>query len=472
MNEVRLYKNPYPYPQYGSISLYKTIQATPRNQNLRSGYINLQLTPTEIMNFNYIGIVRGGRTLYAWVKDVETISGDRLFRVHYDIDSFRTYRNDLNLGTQYIKRSMTPTLLQDDLLSSPSEVNDYTIESYDLGVPHERVCVVQRRMDDDEVSLNTPAQPSPYKFYFCKYDLNNWYGTKPIRDLINLLAGSYGETTNIVTVYSIPYVNMVKTSSNPLPVKVGGNSTTIDGWRTLSSDFSDALSTKTKLNIPSGLTKTNHNVSVVIPGSGIINIPTDMLYIDDLYLRQDIDIYSGACNYMITKGANGFVPTHLSVRGSSLSSIPILSDPYDTYVSQNQNTLAVSLLGDVASLAGGLYTGDPGSALRGSTGLLNTFTSLEDAKNSIPSNPPAFLGSALVHTYNQKFYLIINKRPYDNESLVRARFGYPLDRVGTLTIPSSGFIQTQNCNISSNGNVPLWAIHEINQLFDNGILFK
>ena len=367
---------------------------------------------------------------------------------------------------------MTPTLLQDDLLSSPQEVNDYTIESYEMGVPGERVCVVQRRMDNDEVALNTPAQPSPYKFYFCKYDLNNWFGTQPIRELINLLAGSYGETTNIVTVYSVPYVNMLKTNSNSLPVKVGGNTTVIEGWRTLSGDFSDALSTKTKLNIPSGLTKTNHNVSVVIPGSGIINIPTDMLYVDDLYLRQDIDIYSGACNYMITKGANGFTPTHLSVRGSSLSSIPILSDPYDTYVSQNQNTLAVSLLGDVASLAGGLYTGNPVPTISGSRGLLNTFTSLADAKNSIPSNPPAFLGSALVHTYNQLFYLVINKRPYDNESLVRARFGYPLDRVGTLTIPNSGFIQTQNCNISSNGNVPLWAIQEINQLFDNGILFK
>ena len=57
MNEVRLYKNPYPYPQYGGISLYKTIQATPRNQNLKSGYIDVQLTMDEIMNFNYIGML-------------------------------------------------------------------------------------------------------------------------------------------------------------------------------------------------------------------------------------------------------------------------------------------------------------------------------------------------------------------------------------------------------------------------------
>lgn len=472
MNNITLYKNPSPYPQYGAITNYKTITATPRNQDLRRGFFDIQLTTDEIMSFNYIGIKRGNRTIFAWVDDVVERGGNRLFRVEYTIDPFRTYRNDLVLGTQYIKRSMTPTLLQDDLLSSTREVNDYTIEPYSIGIPHERVCVVQKRLDDDEISLNTPGQPSPYKLYFCKYDLNDWFSTVPIRSLINSLGGSQGETSNIVTVYSVPYVNMLKTNANTLHVKVGSRNVSIEGWRTLSSDFKEALSDKTKLNIPPGLTKTSHNVSVVIPGAGIINIPTDMLYIDDLYLKMDIDVFSGAVNYMVTKGANGLTPTHLSVRGGSLSSIPILSDPYDTYLSQNQNTLAVSLLGDVASLGIGVVSGNIPSTISGSSGLLNTFTSLADAKNTIPSNPPAFLGSALVHTYNNMFYLIINKRPYDNESLVRSRYGYPIDRVGTLSIPSSGFIQTQNCNISSNGNVPLWAINEINQLFDNGILFK
>lgn len=472
MNEFKLYKNPNPYPYYGNITTYKTIFVTPRHQDLQSGYVDLQLTYEEILSFNYVSFKKDGKTIYAWVTNVEHLSGNKLYRLHFNIDAFRTYRSDLVLGTQYIKRSMTPTLLQDELLSSAQEVNDYSITPYTLGVSSERWCVVQKRMESDEMSFNTPGQPSPYKFYFCKYDVNDWQSATPIKQLINLLAGNHGKTSNIVTVYSIPYVNVINTTNNILNVELENTSQAIEGWRTLSSGFTNALHTKTKINIPPGLTKTSHNVSVVIPEAGIINIPTDLLYIGDLYLRQDIDIYSGASNYMITTGSNAYTPTHLSVRGSSLSSIPILSDPYDTYVSQNQNTLAVSILGDVASIGAGMLAGETTSVIGGYSRLVNTTSSLLDAKNTIPSNPPAFLGSALVTSYNQRFYLVINKRPYDNESAVRARYGYPMDRIGSLTIPSSGFIQTENCNLSSNGNVPLWAINEINQLFDNGILFK
>ena len=165
-------------------------------------------------------------------------------------------------------------------------------------------------------------------------------------------------------------------------------------------------------------------------------------------------------------------PTHLSVRGSTLSTIPILSNPYDTYLSQNQNTLAVGLLGDVANLTVGAFSGNVPVAGAGAMGLVNKYSSLADAQAIIPSNPPAFLGSALVSTFNQRFWAQIISKPYDNEPEVRARYGYPHHRIGNLTIPSSGFIQTNNCSVSSNGSVPMWAINEINQLFNAGILFK
>ena len=64
------------------------------------------------------------------------------------------------------------------------------------------------------------------------------------------------------------------------------------------------------------------------------------------------------------------------------------------------------------------------------------------------------------------------RTPYDNEIEVRERYGYPYNRISALSIPASGFIQTQNCNVSSNGSVPLWAINEVNQLFNGGIHFR
>jgi len=47
--------------------------------------------------------------------------------------------------------------------------------------------------------------------------------------------------------------------------------------------------------------------------------------------------------------------------------------------------------------------------------------------------------------------------------------GYPLGLMTPLSIPSIGFVQTQNCGVKSDGTVPQWAITEINSIFDNGL---
>ena len=64
--------------------------------------------------------------------------------------------------------------------------------------------------------------------------------------------------------------------------------------------------------------------------------------------------------------------------------------PMTLYISQNQNTLMASMLGDVANLTYGIITRNPASMAAGGMGVLNRIASLEDAKNEIPSTPPAF----------------------------------------------------------------------------------
>lgn len=473
MNTVKLYKNPNPYPYYGAITEYKSIQASPRNQDIRGGYVDVQLSMDEIFNFNYISFTRDGRTIYAWVENIEDIGGNKLWRVHFMTDAFRTYRNDLVLGIQYIARSPNPTLLEDELLSSTKETNDFLRVEYTIGNPSYRYCAVQvRNMGGGEVLSNTPGQPSPYRFYFCRYSVNNWTSSTPLMGLMELFSHN-AKTVNIVTLYSVPYVNTEDLTPTSLVVHFAdGQSTVIDGWYMLHENDSPVGTFRTfaDLEFPPELTKTRHSVRLIFPDAGIMNVPDEFLYYPDLCIRQDVDIFSGACNYMLC--LNSLTPTHLSVRGSALSSIPILSDPYDTYISQNQNTLAVGLLGDVANLTLGMATGNVVAMGMAGKSLVDTFSSLEDARNSIPSNPPAFLGSALVSAFNNKFWAQIMNKPYDNETEVRERYGYPCHRIGQLTIPSKGFIQTNNCSVSSNGSVPMWAINEINQLFNAGILFK
>src|SRR5699024_11277348 len=87
------------------------------------------------------------------------------------------------------------------------------------------------------------------------------------------------------------------------------------------------------------LMRVDHSVHLVVPDAGVIKIPDEVFIKDDLVLRQEVDIYSGASNYMVVSGDDAENMQHydLSVRGSNIGSIPVLSDPMQTYVSQNQN---------------------------------------------------------------------------------------------------------------------------------------
>src|SRR5699024_622149 len=98
----------------------------------------------------------------------------------------------------------------------------------------------------------------------------------------------------------------------------------------------------------------------------------------------------------------------------------------------------------------------------------STLGGVSDMGNKM-GNPPAMLGSALSAQFNNTFWLIITKEHTTNESKVHSRYGYPQGYVKKLSVPSKGFIKTENCSVTSNGNVPLWAINEINSMFDIGL---
>src|SRR5699024_10585689 len=104
----------------------------------------------------------------------------------------------------------------------------------------------------------------------------------------------------------------------------------------------------------------NHSIKLVIPEAGIMDIQDEMIAEGTLYLRQDIDLYSGACNYMLFNTTIGYGTQ--SLRGSSVASIPIVSDPLKTYLSQNQNALNTALMGDVANVALATGTGAVGGS--------------------------------------------------------------------------------------------------------------
>ena len=506
MATLQFFRNGYYYPHYTEklTSYGSPMECTPVGLNLRNGTLRIRGNMDDFMSCNYLALTREGHTLYAWIDDVKFRTEDS-FDITYSVDAWRTYKDKINLGVQYIERHPTPTNQLDPLLGAEQDYPDVESHVIKNVSSNERIFVVQVRPAQGEIFSNTPVQPTPYQFYMTNYKVNNWADNKQLQQLLSALEGG-AETENIVTMYSIPYMELHDLVDRELPVRhSGGETTKISGWKMLGvygeEDPNSRLFLQTNIFFygdlydldREALLRVNHSVQIVIPEAGIIDIPDYLLMKDDLQLRQDIDLFSGASNYMLMTGSEELGTAEYytqSVRGSSVSSIPILSDPMDTYMSQNQNALTTSLMGDVATIGASLAMFTPqgravgtamgiGNGMTTGAGLLGAYSgvnSIMDRKASTKdagtkySNPPSFLGTALAGNFNNRFWLVITKDPVDNATDVHTNYGYQYGKLTKLTLPNQGFIKTEGCNVmATEGNVPRWALQEINAIFDNGI---
>ena len=471
MATLQLYKNPYIYPDYGTITSYGSSMAcTPVGTGLKSGMIKVKGTMADFMNCNYLALTRSGKTIYAWIEDVKHSTANS-FEVSYRLDPWRTFRSNITLGTQFIERSNIVTFKRDELLGSTQAEPDVLETMHTFDNSNNRTLVIQTTTDTGEQFSNTPVNPTQYKFYFMDYNIHDWVGNTSLNQFMMAIGGG-AEPENIVTMYSVPFVDTSHLDTADITIHPGN--TKVTGFKVLRENktMQNRLTQQKKINIGTpinALMRVEHNVQLVIPDAGIISIPDYMLKDGDLYLRQDIDLFSGASNYMVVSSNKYYTQ---SVRGSSIASIPVISDIKDTYLSQNQNALATSLIGDVAGIAGGVVAGGgAGSALAGLNGIINRYANISDMTGKT-SNAPAFLGTALVASFNQSFWVVVTKQNVDNENHVHNNFGYPMNKVMPLNFPTSGYIKTQACSVSSDGTVPRWAIEEINQMFNNGVLVK
>jgi hypothetical protein len=62
---------------------------------------------------------------------------------------------------------------------------------------------------------NSPVQPTPYQFYLTEYNLNSWQDSQALVDLMSALPEN-GETQNLVTIYSIPWIDTTGIPGQPL----------------------------------------------------------------------------------------------------------------------------------------------------------------------------------------------------------------------------------------------------------------
>src|SRR5699024_10189471 len=226
------------------------------------------------------------------------------------------------------------------------------------------------------------------------------------------LLGTVGESaeSSVVTMYSIPYFSgYLELPEESLVFDIGGESESIPGWRLISHKTGINEMMVDTINIPTdhinmnSFLRVDHTAQIVVPESGVLNVPEQLLTKGHVQVRCDMDLFSGASNYMLVSGDDLYTN---SIRGSSASTIPVLSDIADTYISQTQNSLTTPLIGDVAivgmggvaSMTGlGAMAGVP-MAFGGIASIMGQHAKKEDLKATNTANPPAMLGTALTGT--------------------------------------------------------------------------
>lgn len=499
MNTLTLYKNTAPFPHFNdSIAFYKSFNVTPLHQNLRSGYVDLQLSLDDLMSFNYLSYERSGNTIYGWVTDAQKLGGSMLYRITFEIDAYRTYRSSIIMGSQWIERaSNIMGYAKDPLYSAINPGQEIVTLQYVFPDFSYRTLVVQVRDESSSVT-GSPLQPSPYTLYMLRYNVSNWTAEPKIVALIEHLRNS-AEVSNIATIYSVPgwaytstdqeihTIRVKKTTQEKLFNGIWDSTVDFNGWAKFYAIDVAHLKKSVEIGfLPDDQFKRVHNQSrLVFPDAGVMEIPEHVMFSPKKRITRYIDIYSGASNYVLEYSINdgvNWMPMDNMVRGSAIGNIPVLSSPADSYVSQNQNSLITQVLGDTAVLVGAgasmFVTGGTSLPVAGpiaasaASGLMNTAGNIGDADRRPPSNPPAVLGTALEPHYPGGFWLVWTSQKYDDLTALKAKMGNAVNAFVDVTIPSSGYLRTRGCSVKCNDALPLWAVQEINALFDNGIFFN
>ena len=489
MYTLTLYTNPHSYPNYGSVTqVGSPFEVTGVDIDDARGTIKTdKLTFAQRFSINYLKLERDGVTLWAFIENISRVSGDSLVAIDFKIDAFRTFRSVTSFGTQLVVRQPEATFDFDPLLRGNSgEPNIVTTTRINIDNPEFRVLVVQiMRPDGDTTDYTSPVQPSPYIFYFKQYNINSPQTDSDIAALIKAITNS-ARPSNLASIYSVPVFASggMSTSVGGIPLVIGGSTNVIGSNFFKLTGGSWALAVRRLSPIftftDKTILRTKHAVSVVIPEAGILNVPDELLFKEGLRVRQDIDMYSGASNYMLVY--DGVDATPYSVRSPGLSGVPIAYDVQQQMFAANRSNIIGGLVGDVATIGigiagvasagatGGLLTpaGIMGGTMvaKGAMGIASTLGSLGDNVNQ-QVNPPSYLGSAMAANYGQSLFLVVTQGRSDNASIVNTRYGYPVNQFKTLTIPSSGYIQCSDANVG--GPIPLWAREEINTLLNDGL---
>ncbi len=165
---LQFYRNQYYYPHYSEVihSYGTPMDCTPVGLNLRNGTLRVKGDMNDFMSCNYLSLFRDGQTLYAWIDDVKYRTEDS-FEVSYTVDAWRTFKNRILLGTQFIARQPEPTNKLDNLLGKDEQQADVIYKNHEIGRTDKRIFIVQVRTSTGEIFSSAPVQPNRLYIQCC-----------------------------------------------------------------------------------------------------------------------------------------------------------------------------------------------------------------------------------------------------------------------------------------------------------------
>lgn len=491
MITINYYINQYDYPEYGANlgSIIRTQQATPVRTGINSGTLKVEGGFKQFFDVNYISIIQDGSTRYAWITDIQHLSGERLWELTYQVDAFRTYLSRTNFGNQYVERYYTPTTKIDSLIGS--NTTDYsnievTSTRFDVGDAPQgwRTLVVQISKAGDTSLINAgPVQPSPYALYLRTYDMRAWTSDTQLMAFFNDLINKE-EPTNLVGIYSVPYIDISPTGT--LPLEREGGTDSYSGFSTYTNSIYGALTKLLNITLPDvGTPQAERLYTIDIPTAGQIIIPRYMVEGGGaLQLERLIDLYSGSTTYNLLYANQ---PTGLSVTAPPIADIPIAYDGRAQTLAVMRNGTRNSIYSmltpsNVSGIAGNAMTGfslaGPMGAVAGATlgavadPLMNTLKrQFLPAHGDIVYSKDGGSKQGGINTflikYEQTVFITCQYASNQNADNIHNRFGYVHNTIVNIAIPTNGYIKTLGCTVR--GNIPKWARDSINDIMDSGL---
>ena len=474
--------------------------------------ICLEMTYTELNEYNYACLVGEKKRYYVFINTVEWKSNLNTVVLHFSYDYWQTYCYSVKLENCFVEREhVSDDSFGKHILDEGLPIDEYKVHSNEMlnddnnGV---YFCVATTtpmlQISEENTDEITPiSQPSKNEYSICIVYSDSYENTT---DYINYLVNN-NKIDGISGLYVVPKCAMKNVKSYigvyKLDTELTYRQMCFVGKNTDSAVlFSKPFQKPKKID---GY-KPNNNKCFTYPYS-FINITNNLgnsvkaqfeLSNDKNTIEFDyyFSVIQGATSFGFFRNYDGVKRNFdYSIQGQTNMELPFITNTFSAYMSANQNALANqyaemdrnyglstanNIISVVKSGATGNLLGAVGSLQSQANDSMNYYNqnerinaSLKDQQSKSDVAHGSFTGNApqIIGDFGFKAqYITVTAENIATIDDYFSMYGYKVNRIKTPSLysrPYWNYIKTSGVNLI--GNIPQDALQTIKQIFDNGI---